>query len=78
MLTCIARAKQGSDGSPSTVDHHHNNHHRPGAEKLNSNGVPTKQSIKTLSSQVIQMFAFLKLLDSIRTWVSWNVEFSPL
>ncbi|KAK6147633.1 hypothetical protein DH2020_018545 [Rehmannia glutinosa] len=51
MLTCIARSKQGCEDSPS-MDHHHNHQ---SAEKLNSNAVPTKQAIKTLSSQIKDM-----------------------
>ncbi|KAL0315812.1 UNVERIFIED_CONTAM: protein Brevis radix-like 3 [Sesamum radiatum] len=47
MLTCIARSKQPSEGSTS-IDH------LP-PEKFNSNGTPTKQAIKTLSSQIKDM-----------------------
>ncbi|KAL8035983.1 hypothetical protein ABFX02_12G129900 [Erythranthe guttata] len=46
MLTCIARLKQSSDDSRS-VDHH------PPPEKPNdSNGGPSKQVVRTLSSQI--------------------------
>lgn len=48
MLTCIARQKQGS-GESQSVDHRN----QP-SEKHNSNDVPTKQAIKSLSSQVFQ------------------------
>ncbi|KAL2229136.1 protein Brevis radix-like 4 [Sesamum indicum] len=47
MLTCIARSKQPSEDS-SSIDH------LP-PEKFNSNGTPTKQAIKTLSSQIKDM-----------------------
>ncbi|KAK4432839.1 protein Brevis radix-like 4 [Sesamum alatum] len=47
MLTCIARSKQPSEES-SSIDH------LP-PEKFNSNGTPTKQAIKTLSSQIKDM-----------------------
>ncbi|KAL8456622.1 hypothetical protein ACS0TY_034742 [Phlomoides rotata] len=49
MLTCIARQKQGS-GDSQSIDHCN----QP-CEKLNSDDVPTKQAIKTLSSQIKDM-----------------------
>ncbi|XP_047940356.1 protein Brevis radix-like 4 isoform X1 [Salvia hispanica] len=48
MLTCIARSKQSSKDASSAID-------LTPPEKYNSNATPTKQSIRSLSSQIKDM-----------------------
>ncbi|KAL7136823.1 hypothetical protein ABFS83_10G055700 [Erythranthe nasuta] len=54
MLTCIARSKQGGGDESPSIDH---NHHHHSVEKISNSdgGVPTKQAVRTLTSQIKDM-----------------------
>ncbi|XP_012827327.1 PREDICTED: protein Brevis radix-like 1 [Erythranthe guttata] len=57
MLTCIARSKQGGGDESPSIDHNHHHHHHHSVEKISNSdgGVPTKQAVRTLTSQIKDM-----------------------